>query len=69
MNNWSSLLARETVQVETYISSGDDAVQCTVCQAHFKCRATSVSNSIDRIKFDFSTAVVQRLKPSRATAV
>ena len=26
-------------------------------------------NSIDRIKFDFSTAVARRLKPSRATAV
>ena len=38
-------------------------------KAHFKCRATAVSNSIDRIKFDFSTAVVRRLKPSRATAV
>ena len=25
--------------------------------------------SIDRIKFDFSTAVARRLKPSRATAV
>ena len=24
-------------------------------------------NSIDRIKFDFSTAVARRLKPSRAT--
>ena len=28
-----------------------------------------VPNSIDRIKFDFSTAVARRLKPSRATAV
>ena len=35
----------------------------------FKRRATAVLNSIDRIKFDFSTAVVRRLKPSRATAV
>ena len=26
-------------------------------------------NSTDRIKFDFSTAVARRLKPSRATAV
>ena len=34
-----------------------------------KARATAVPNSIDRIKFDFSTAVVRRLKPSRATAV
>ena len=38
-------------------------------KARFKRRATAVSNSIDRIKFDFSTAVVRRLKPSRATAV
>ena len=37
--------------------------------AHFKCRATVMLNSIDQIKFNFSTAVVQRLKPSRATAV
>ena len=28
-----------------------------------------VPNSIDRIKFDLSTAVARRLKPSRATAV
>ena len=27
---------------------------------------TAVPNSIDRIKFDFSTAVARRLKPSRA---
>ena len=39
------------------------------CKARFKRRATPVSNSIDRIKFDFSTAVARRLKPSRATAV
>ena len=38
-------------------------------KAHFKRRATAVPNSIDRIKFDFSTAVARRLKPSRATAV
>ena len=31
--------------------------------------ATAVLNSIDPIKFDFSTVVVRRLKPSRATAV
>ena len=37
--------------------------------ARFKRRATAVPNSIDRIKFDFSTAVARRLKPSRATAV
>ena len=34
-------------------------------QARFKRRATAVPNSIDRIKFDFSTAVARRLKPSR----
>ena len=39
------------------------------CKARFKRRATPVLNSIDRIKFDFSTAVARRLKPSRATAV
>ena len=30
---------------------------------------TAVPNSIDRIKFDFITAVAQRLKPNGATAV
>ena len=35
--------------------------------ARFKRRATAVPNSIDQIKFDFSTAVARRLKPSRAT--
>ena len=38
-------------------------------KARFKCRATAVPNSIDRIKFDFSTAVARRLKPSRAFVV
>ena len=38
-------------------------------KACFKRRATAVPNAIDRIKFDFSTAVAQRLKPSRATAL
>ena len=37
--------------------------------ARFKRRATAVPNSIDQIKFDFSKAVAQRLKPSHATAV
>ena len=36
-------------------------------KARFKRRATAVPNSIDGIKFDFSTAVARRLKPSRAT--
>ena len=40
-----------------------------VTLARFKRRATTVPNSIDRIKFDFSTSVARRLKPSRATAV
>ena len=31
-------------------------------KARFKRRATAVPNSIDRIKFDFSTAVARRLK-------
>ena len=35
----------------------------------FKRRATAVPNSIDRIKFNLSTPVARRLKPSRATAV
>ena len=38
-------------------------------KARFKRRAAAVPNSIDRIKFDFSTAVARRLKPSRATGV
>ena len=38
-------------------------------KACFKRRATAVPNAIDRIKFDFSTAVARRLKPSRATAL
>ena len=38
-------------------------------QARFQRGATAVPNLIDRIKFDFSTAVARRLKPSRATAV
>ena len=33
------------------------------------CKQKFRPNSIDRIKFDFSTAVARRLKPSRATAV
>ena len=36
-------------------------------KARFKRRATAVPNSIDPIKFNFSTAVARRLKPSRAT--
>ena len=43
--------------------------QWTTLKARFKRRATAVPNSIDRIKFDFSTAVARRLKPSRATAM
>ena len=35
-------------------------------KARFKRRAIAVPNSIDLIKFDFSTAVARRLKPSRA---
>ena len=38
-------------------------------KARFKRRATAVPNSVDRIRFDLSTAVARRLKPSRATAV
>ena len=33
-------------------------------EARFKRRATAVLNTTDRIKFDFSTAVARRLKPS-----
>ena len=36
-------------------------------KARFKRSATAAPNSIDRIKFDFGTAVARRLKPSRAT--
>ena len=38
-------------------------------KARFKRRATAVSNSIDRIKFDFSTAVALLGFKGRATAV
>ena len=38
-------------------------------KARFKRRVTGVSNSIDRIKFDFNTAVARLLIPSLATAV
>ena len=38
-------------------------------KAHFKRRATAVPNSIDRIKFDFSTAVARLGFKRRATAV
>ena len=37
--------------------------------ACFKCRATAMPNSIDQIKFNFSRAVAQHLKPSHATAM
>ena len=39
---------------------------CQSSKARFKRRATAAPNSIHRIKFDFSTAVAPRLKPSRA---
>ena len=35
-------------------------------KARFKRHATAVQTSIDQIKFDLSTAVARRLKPSRA---
>ena len=38
-------------------------------KACFKRHASAVPEKIDRIKFDFSTAVDRRLKPTRATAV
>ena len=38
-------------------------------KTRFKRRATAVPNSIDRTKFDISTTVARRLKPSRATVV
>lgn len=38
-------------------------------QARFKRRGTAVPNEIDLIKFEVSTAVRRRWKPSRATAV
>ena len=38
-------------------------------EARFKRRAIAVPNSIDRIKFELSTAVARCLKPSRATAL
>ena len=39
------------------------------CKARFKRRATAVPNSIDRIKFDLSTAVARLGFKRRATAV
>ena len=41
----------------------------TTGKARFKRHATAVPNSVDRIKFDFSTAIARRLKSGRATAV
>ena len=41
----------------------------TTGKARFKRHATAVPNSVDRIKFDFSTAIARRLKRGRATAV
>ena len=38
-------------------------------KVRFKRRATAGPNPIDRIKFDFNTAVALRLKPSRANAL
>ena len=55
--------------MQTLNSSCDEADKIWDSKARFKRRATAVPNSIDRIKFDFSTAVARRLKPSRATAV
>ena len=40
-----------------------------LAKARFKRRATAVPNSIDRIKFDFSTAVARLGFKRRATAV
>ena len=42
-------------------------IYSNLVQARVKRRATAVPNSIDRIKFDSSTAVARYLKPSRAT--
>ena len=50
-------------------AKNDKCRQLPLTYAHFKRRATVMPNSIDRIKFDFSTAVARRLKPSCATAV
>ena len=47
----------------------ENVVRSKLCKARFKRHATAVPNSIDRIKFDLSTAVARRSKPSRATAV
>ena len=49
--------------------NGSEMNNLNPIQARFKRRATAVPNSIDRIKFDFSTALARRLKPSRAIAV
>ena len=64
----------KNVNSNKQFSQCPQAVQtCTLLlflnQALFQRGATAVPNLIDRIKFDFSTAVARRLKPSRATAV
>ena len=63
-----------TVTTKQFSQCPQAVYACTLLlflsQARFKCSsATAVPNLIDRIKFDFSTAVARRLKPSRATAV
>ena len=48
-------------------AKGDNLMSLCRSGPFFQRRATAVPNSIDRIKFDFSSAVARRLKPSRAT--
>ena len=58
----SFLMVANRIILET-----ENVFRSKLCKVRFKRRATAVPNSIDRIKFDFSTAVAWRLKPSRAT--
>ena len=55
--------------MQTLKSSCDEADKTRDSKARFKRRATAVPNSIDWIKFDFSTAVARLGFKRHATAV
>ena len=61
------------MHMAVFVSTPRDPLPCGCSlketKACFKRRAAAVPNSIDRIKFDFCTAVARSLKPSRATAL
>ena len=66
---WQPEVDLEHGHLYTAIVPLDYVFRLYLSKARFKRRATVMPNSIDRIKFDFSTAVARHLKPSRATAV